>query len=52
MSLFDISDMHVLAGWILIVGGVYIYLDLKRRNKKLKGQRQPKYYKDKTEKQR
>jgi hypothetical protein len=47
MSCFEISDMHVLAGWIVIVGSAYLYLDARRRSNKKKQQRQPKYYKDK-----
>ncbi|NTW84266.1 MAG: hypothetical protein HGB36_13045 [Chlorobiaceae bacterium] len=49
MLLPDIIDVQVLAGWIVIVGGIYIYLDLRRRNKKRKEQRQPKYKSDKTD---
>ncbi len=38
----DSKDLQVLAGWIIIVGGIYMYLDLRRRIKKRKGVRRPK----------
>jgi hypothetical protein len=50
MAFFEISDMHVLTGWIVIVGGAYIMLHLKRIRKKTKEQRQPKYCKDRSDK--